>query len=118
MLNIGADLEDYHEYYRLSNKDYYYDLHLEHDATKEQIKIAFKELALRLHLDKNNGDKRAENAFKRVSEPAFHPLSCTIIQQLLFASCYKLVYSPAHYHGPPDSHGKRSPRRPHSTRSI
>jgi DnaJ domain len=75
MLHISAGLEDYHEYYRLSNKNYYYDLHLENDATMEQIKTAFKELALRLHPDKNDGDERAKDAFKRVSGPAFRSLS-------------------------------------------
>ena len=43
-------------------KNYYQILHIEPDATKEDIKAAFKSLALALHPDKNQGGTEESNA--------------------------------------------------------
>lgn len=43
-------------------------LGLPRDATMEQIKAAYRRRALRLHPDKNHGDREAEETFKHCSE--------------------------------------------------
>ncbi len=48
--------------------DYYETLGVPKSATAEQIKKAYRQLALKYHPDKNNGDKDAENKFKEISE--------------------------------------------------
>ena len=49
-------------------KDYYEILGVSEDATEKDIKKAFREIAIKLHPDKNPGDKEAEEKFKLVSE--------------------------------------------------
>jgi curved DNA-binding protein len=48
--------------------DYYKILDIPKDATKQQIKKAYRKLAMKYHPDKNKGDKNAEEKFKQVSE--------------------------------------------------
>ena len=55
-------------------EDYYATLGVSKDASVEEIKKAFRKLALRFHPDKTPGDKSAEKKFKEVSE-AFEVLS-------------------------------------------
>lgn len=55
-------------------KDYYKTLEVSQNATKEEIKKAFKRLAKKYHPDINKGDKKAEERFKEVSE-AYEVLS-------------------------------------------
>lgn len=52
----------------MSGKDYYKILEVDRGATEEQIKQAYRKLALRYHPDRNPGDLRAENQFKDISE--------------------------------------------------
>lgn len=52
----------------MAAKDYYKILGIEKNATPEQIKKAFRKLALKFHPDKNKGDKGAEEKFKEVNE--------------------------------------------------
>src|SRR5690349_25063462 len=49
-------------------KDYYKILGLEKGASADDIKKAFRKLAVKYHPDKNPGDKKAEEKFKEVNE--------------------------------------------------
>lgn len=55
-------------------KDYYKILGLEPDATTDEIKRAYRKLALKYHPDRNPGDKEAEEKFKEINE-AYQVLS-------------------------------------------
>ncbi|RJP77657.1 MAG: molecular chaperone DnaJ [Candidatus Zixiibacteriota bacterium] len=52
----------------MSKSDYYAVLEVDHNATPEDIKKAYRRLAIRYHPDKNKGDKQAEEKFKEVGE--------------------------------------------------
>ena len=58
----------------MSKRDYYEVLGVNKSANKEEIKKAYRKLALKFHPDKNKGDKAAEEKFKEASE-AYHVLS-------------------------------------------
>ncbi|WP_143304742.1 DnaJ C-terminal domain-containing protein [Chitinophaga vietnamensis] len=55
-------------------KDYYKVLGVDKTATAEQIKKAYRKLAVKYHPDKNPGDKAAEDKFKDINE-AYEVLS-------------------------------------------
>ena len=58
----------------MAKKDYYETLGVIKSASSEEIKKAYRKLALKHHPDKNKGDKSAEAKFKEASE-AYHVLS-------------------------------------------
>jgi molecular chaperone DnaJ len=52
----------------MTKRDYYEILGVDKNATKEDIKKAYKQLALKFHPDRNKGDKESEEKFKEVGE--------------------------------------------------
>ena len=51
-----------------SKRDYYEVLGVGRDAAGEDIKKAYRRLAIRHHPDKTQGDKESEEKFKEVNE--------------------------------------------------
>ena len=52
----------------MAKRDYYEVLGVSRDAGEDEVKKAYRKLAVKYHPDKNPGDKEAEEKFKEVSE--------------------------------------------------
>ncbi len=57
-----------------AKRDYYEILGISRTATAEEIKTAYRKLAMKYHPDRNQGDKEAEERFKEIAE-AYEVLS-------------------------------------------
>jgi curved DNA-binding protein len=55
-------------------RDYYKDLGVERNASAEEVKRAYRKLAMKYHPDRNPGNKQAEERFKEINE-AYQVLS-------------------------------------------
>ncbi|HSH96121.1 MAG TPA: DnaJ domain-containing protein, partial [Roseimicrobium sp.] len=58
----------------MAKRDYYEVLMVERTVTEEELKKAYRKLAVKYHPDKNPGDKEAEEKFKELGE-AYEALS-------------------------------------------
>ena len=58
----------------MTKRDYYDVLGISKSSSKDEIKKAYRKLALKYHPDKTKGDKKSEEKFKEASE-AYHILS-------------------------------------------
>lgn len=79
----------------VSNKNFYAVLGVDKKATPDEIKKAYRKLALEFHPDKNPGDKNAEDRFKEVAE-AYETLSDPSKK-----SKYDSSWSPGYGYGTP-----------------
>ena len=52
----------------MSKADYYQQLGVERTASADEIKKAYRKLAMKYHPDRNQGDKESEKKFKEISE--------------------------------------------------
>ena len=52
----------------MAKRDYYEVLGVSKNASDDEIKKAYRKLAVKYHPDKNPGDKTAEEKFKEISE--------------------------------------------------
>ena len=58
----------------MAKRDYYEILGVDKNASKDEIKKAYRKLAMKFHPDRNQGDKEAEEKFKEGAE-AYEVLS-------------------------------------------
>ena len=50
------------------SKDFYQTLGVEKGASKDELKKAYRKMAMQYHPDKHQGDEKAEEKFKEINE--------------------------------------------------
>ena len=73
----------------MAKRDYYDVLGVNKSASKDEIKKAYRKLALKYHPDKTKGDKSSEEKFKEASE-AYHVLSDDKEKQIMISLVMRL----------------------------
>jgi curved DNA-binding protein len=75
ILSTHLTLKDWNEYNNFMDyKDYYKILGVERNANAEELKKAYRKLAMKHHPDRNQGNKLSEDKFKEINE-AYEVLS-------------------------------------------
>ncbi len=85
----------------MSKPDFYSVLGVSRNATPDEIKKAYRKLAMQFHPDKNPGDKQSEDKFKEASE-AYEVLSDPQSRQTYdqFGQTKTSAANPSYYTGP------------------
>ena len=73
------------------NKDYYKILWLDKSANLDDIKKAYRKLAMKYHPDKNNGNKKYEDKFKAINE-AYEILSNEYTRNQYYSNLEDEIY--------------------------
>jgi len=71
----------------MANKQYYEILNLKEGATKEEIKRAYKSMALKHHPDRNNGSEESKKKMQEIGE-AYEKLNDEKIRKFEYKSNY------------------------------
>jgi molecular chaperone DnaJ len=83
----------------MAKEDYYRVLGVERDASKDDLKKAYRKLALQCHPDRNPGDKDAERRFKEINE------AYEVLRDDQKRAAYDRFGHAAFEHGPPGDGG-------------
>jgi molecular chaperone DnaJ len=89
----------------MAKRDYYEVLGTERTATEEEIKKAYRKLALKYHPDRNPNDKAAEEKFKELGEAyevLMDPQSRAAYDQYGHAAFGPRARQSSHFHDPTD----------------
>ncbi len=89
----------------MAKRDYYEVLGIERTASEEEVKKAYRKLALKYHPDRNPNDKASEEKFKELGEAyevLIEPQSRAAYDQFGHAAFGPRVRQSAHFHDPAD----------------